>query len=101
MSEKETVGHYDAAYSNFASDLYSEIRNTAFGEDIGQTGWLTAEEQDMFIEWLNLAKGNILLDIACGSGGPTLRIASKTGCKVYGIDIHKQGIEVATKQAKE
>lgn len=101
MSNKETVDLYDATYSNFTLELYSEIRNTVFGQDIGQTGWLTAEEQDMFIEWLNLEKGSNLLDIACGSGGPTLRIASKTGCNVHGIDIHKQGIESATKQAEE
>lgn len=48
MSDKETVDHYDASYGNFASDLYSTIRREAFGEDIGQNGWLTAEEQDEF-----------------------------------------------------
>jgi cyclopropane fatty-acyl-phospholipid synthase-like methyltransferase len=101
MSDQDTVSHYDATYSNFASELYSKIRDQAFGQNIGQTGWLTAEEQDMFIEWLALGRGSNLLDIACGSGGPTLRIASKTGCNIHGIDIHEQGIEAASKQAEE
>jgi cyclopropane fatty-acyl-phospholipid synthase-like methyltransferase len=100
MSDEETVDHYDAHYSNFASDLYATIRKEAFGEDIGQTGWLTADEHDDFISKLNIGSGDTLLDIACGSGGPTLRIASKTGSNVVGIDIHEQGIETAKKQAQ-
>jgi hypothetical protein len=31
---------YDAQYGHFASQIYTE----AFGEDIGRTGWLTADE---------------------------------------------------------
>lgn len=99
MSGKETVDHYDASYGNFASELYETIRKEAFGEDIGQTGWLTADEQDEFISKLAISRGDDLLDIACGSGGPTLRIASKTDSNVVGIDIHEKGIEAARKQA--
>ena len=99
MSDEETVDHYDASYGNFASDLYETIRKEAFGEDIGQTGWLTADEQDDFISKLEIGSGNTLLDIACGSGGPTLRVASKTGSNVVGIDIHEKGIETAKAQA--
>ena len=99
MSDEEFVDHYDATYGNFASDLYETIRKEAFGEDIGQTGWLTAEEHDDFISKLEVGSGKTLLDIACGSGGPTLRIASKTGSNVVGIDIHEKGIEAAKTQA--
>jgi cyclopropane fatty-acyl-phospholipid synthase-like methyltransferase len=101
MSEDENVDHYDASYSNFATDLYAAIRKEAFGEDIGQTGWLTADEQDDFISKLDISNSDTLLDIACGSGGPTLRIASKTGSNVVGIDIHAQGIEAAIKQSQD
>jgi cyclopropane fatty-acyl-phospholipid synthase-like methyltransferase len=101
MSEKPIVNHYDASYSNFASDLYATVRREAFGKDIGQTGWLTVDEQDEFILKLSVGGGDRLLDIACGSGGPTLRIASRTGSNVVGIDIHEQGIDAATRQADE
>ena len=79
MSSVGGVDLYGASYRNFASALYAEIRREAFGEDIGQTGWLTAEEQDLFLAWLGLSPAARLLDVACGSGGPTLRIAEKTG----------------------
>ena len=52
-------------------------RAEAFGEDIGQNGWLTADEQDLFLGWVGLTPESRLLDIACGSGGPTLRIAAR------------------------
>jgi ubiquinone/menaquinone biosynthesis C-methylase UbiE len=95
------VDLYGASYKNFASALYAEIRREAFGEDIGQTGWLTAEEQDLFIAWLGLSPSSRLLDLACGSGRPTLRIAQSVGCRVTGLDLHSQGIASAKASANE
>lgn len=98
---RESVGHYDASYSHFGQSLYANIRRETYGDDIGQNGWLTSAEQDRFIEWLNPGAGSSLLDIACGSGGPTLRIASRTKACVHGVDVHKDGIAAAKRQASE
>jgi 2-polyprenyl-3-methyl-5-hydroxy-6-metoxy-1,4-benzoquinol methylase len=87
--------HYGSAYGRFASKLYAEIRAEAFGEDIGQQSWLSSAEQDQLIPWLALGPGSRLLDIACGSGGPTLRIAERTGCMVQGIDFESKAIAAA------
>jgi len=87
--------YYDTNYGKFDTELYSEIRREAFGEDIGQNSWLTADEQDRFLSWLNLSPGKVLLDVACGAGGPALRIAAKTGCSVVGIDVHEQAVSTA------
>lgn len=89
------AGHYNANYGNFQTELYSAIRQEAFGQDIGQNSWLTADEQDRFLAWLDLSPGKTLLDIACGAGGPALRIAAITGCSVVGIDIHADAIVAA------
>lgn len=101
MSQTPKVRHYDAQYGQFASQLYAEIRRAAFGQDIGQNGWLTADEHDLFIRWLDLRPESRLLDIACGSGGTTLRIAQVTGCSVEGIDIHEQGAGAARAAAAQ
>lgn len=98
--QQETVRHYDAQYGQFASRLYSDVRTEAFGEDIGQNGWLTADEHDRFIDWLRLKPGMRLLDVACGSGGTTLRTARRTGSIVHGIDIHAKGIDAARAAAE-
>lgn len=99
--DSKKVDHYSAQYSNFGDDLLAQIREEAFGKDIGQTGWLTIEEQDMFIEWLALEDDHKLLDVACGSGRPTLRIASVTKCHVTGIDLHEDGVATAIQNASD
>jgi SAM-dependent methyltransferase len=96
---KPRVAHYDASYSNFQSDLYAEIRREAFGDDIGQNSWHTSDEQDKFVSWLELGPGKCLLDVACGAGGPALRIGESTGCSVVGVDVHEQAITTANSLA--
>ena len=87
--------YYDVHYGNFQTELYSEIRREAFGEDIGQNSWLTADEQDKFPGWLGLTTGKTLLDVACGAGGPALRLTVLTGCTLTGVDVHEQAIATA------
>jgi ubiquinone/menaquinone biosynthesis C-methylase UbiE len=89
------ASQYDANYGNFQTSLYEEIRREAFGEDIGQTSWLTSDEQDRFLGSLDLAPGRILLEVACGAGGPALRIAAATGCSIVGIDVHEKAVATA------
>jgi hypothetical protein len=43
------AGHYSANYGNFQTELYAQIRQEGYGEDIGQNSWLTSEEQDKFL----------------------------------------------------
>jgi SAM-dependent methyltransferase len=95
------AGHYNANYGNFRSELYAQIRQEAFGEDIGQNSWLTSDEQDRFLEWLDLCPGKTMLDVACGAGGPALRIAATTGCSVVGIDVHEQAVATASSLAAQ
>ena len=93
--------HYNPNYKNFQTELYAQIRHEAFGEDIGQNSWLTADEQDRFLKWLDLSPGKSLLDVGCGAGGPVLRIAAITGCSVVGLDVHEQAITTAKSLAAE
>jgi ubiquinone/menaquinone biosynthesis C-methylase UbiE len=94
-------GHYDANYGNFQTELYEQIRREAFGEDIGQNSWLTVDEQDRFLTWLELSTGKTLLDVGCGAGGPALRIVATTGCSVIGIDVHEQAVSTACSLADQ
>lgn len=105
-TEDETAGsghvdHYGATYGNFASQVYGEIRAETYGEDIGQTSWLTAQEQDSFIGQLGLTSESHVLDVGSGPGGPSIRLARVTGCSVAGVDIHEAGIENARRLAEE
>jgi 2-polyprenyl-3-methyl-5-hydroxy-6-metoxy-1,4-benzoquinol methylase len=93
--------HYDTNYGHFQTTLYEEIRREAFGEDIGQNSWLTAAEQDTFVKWLDLTAGRRMLDVACGAGGPALRIAAMTGCSIVGVDVHEQAVATARSLAEQ
>jgi 2-polyprenyl-3-methyl-5-hydroxy-6-metoxy-1,4-benzoquinol methylase len=95
------VAHYDLNYGNFQAEVYAEIRREAYGEDIGQNSWHTADEQDRFLTGLELFARHRLLDVACGAGGPALRIAASTGCSVAGVDIHEHAVHTAKERAKE
>jgi RimJ/RimL family protein N-acetyltransferase/SAM-dependent methyltransferase len=95
------VPFFDATYANFTTDVQAAVRRDAFGEDIGQNGWLTADEWRGYLAWLALGPHSELLDIASGSGGPAALAAAETGCRVTGVDNHVTAVEVATKVASE
>src|SRR6516162_1474452 len=83
-NRKAGVTFYDTNYDNFQTELYSEIRREAFGEDIGQNSWMTASEQDVFVDWLHLSTGKKLLDIACGSGGRLCESRQRQDARLWG-----------------
>lgn len=93
------VDFYDSTYGRFDDSIYREVRHEVWHDDFGQNGWITAQEQDRLIEWLSLGAGQRLLDVACGSGGPTLRIAARTGARAVGIDIHPEGVRAGRQEA--
>jgi cyclopropane fatty-acyl-phospholipid synthase-like methyltransferase len=87
--------HYHQQYGAFAEDVFAAVRRDAFGEDFGQNSWHTADEQERFLGWLGLDPGARVVDIACGSGGPVLRLARRAGCSVVGVDVQAEGIAAA------
>jgi cyclopropane fatty-acyl-phospholipid synthase-like methyltransferase len=101
VSPGKVVDHYGVQYGHFADNAYAAVRREAFGEDVGQNGWTTAEEQDRVAAWLGVGPGARVLDVACGAGGPARRLARMTGCEVLGIDIHEEGIARARELAAQ
>jgi SAM-dependent methyltransferase len=77
------------------------MREETYGEDIGQTSWLAADELRRFLGWLGLTSAAYVLEVASGSGGPALFLARTTGAQVMGVDIHEQGVANAKSLAHE
>jgi SAM-dependent methyltransferase len=101
VAEKpEVVDHYGAHYRAFAAEVYGEVRRAAFGEDIGQNSWLTVDELDRFGRRLGLRPSTRLLDVGCGSGGPVLHLARRTGCQVVGVELSDGAVAEATRLAE-
>lgn len=97
----DPVDLYTTNYSKLGEAVTARVREEAFGEDIGQNSWLTADEYRLFCGWLGVGPGSHALDVGCGSGGPALYLARTTGAQVTGVDINAHGVAAANAQARE
>jgi SAM-dependent methyltransferase len=86
-----TVDLYESAYGNFASEAYRQVRLETYGEDFGQTSWVTTEESKEIPRLLELTPDSSVLEVGCGSGGYALHVAETTGCRLIGLDINASG----------
>jgi SAM-dependent methyltransferase len=89
------VDLYNNAYADFASSTEAAVRRETYGEDIGQTSWLTAEEWLGFADRLAIAPSSNVLEVGSGSGGPAVYLAARRGCRVTGVDINEHGVRTA------
>ena len=85
---KRLVDLYDSHYGNVEAEVYRAVRVETYGEDLGQTSWITAAEIDEFSRWLNVTAGQHVLEIACGSGGIALRIAERVSGSIDNPNRH-------------
>jgi SAM-dependent methyltransferase len=95
------VDFYDGHYGHLAADPHVTVRRQTYDEDLGQASWITLAEAREFFRALELGPGRTALEVACGSGGVTCRMALETGASCVGVDINAQGIEAAGRRAHE
>lgn len=91
----EKVDYYNTAYDNFAEEVVRQVRAESFGEDLGQTGWMTATEYRGFLNLLELKPGAQILEVGFGAGGCALYAAETAGVRVTGIDINDGAVRNA------
>ena len=95
------VNLYDKHYRHLDADLQVAVRRQTYDEDLGQASWITLAEAQQFFRDLEIGPGKRTLEVACGSGGITCRMAVETGARCVGIDINEQGIDVALRRATD
>ena len=95
------VDLYDSHYAKLEADVYTAIRQDVYGDNVGQTGWITVAGARQFFIDMALAPGKRGLDVACGSGGLTRAMVQETGATAVGVDINPFAIEAATRHAVE
>jgi cyclopropane fatty-acyl-phospholipid synthase-like methyltransferase len=96
-----SVELYGTAYGNFATQVLEQIRRETYGEDLGQSSWVTRQEYRWFFDLLQLAAADHVLDVGCGSGGPALFLARERGCRVTGVDVNEAGIRAGVTLAQQ
>lgn len=97
----DDVNLYDGHYSRLGADPLAAVRRATYDEDVGQASWLNLAEARDFFRALELRPGATALEVACGSGGITCRLALESGAACVGIDINAQGIQAAEARARE
>jgi ubiquinone/menaquinone biosynthesis C-methylase UbiE len=91
---------YNNAYGNYAADPYRQVRIETYGQDFGQTSWVTTDESLEIPRLLEVVPDSSVLEIGCGSGGYALYLAEKVGCQVVGVDVNEPGIRSAKELAR-
>src|SRR6476661_690545 len=89
------VNLYDNVYADFGSDAERAVRQEAYGEDLGQSSWLTAREWLEFADLLGIGAGAEVLEVGSGSGGPAVYLAAARECRLTGVDINQHGVRNA------
>ncbi|MGH7528499.1 MAG: SAM-dependent methyltransferase [Gemmatimonadales bacterium] len=89
------VDLYNNVYADFAGRAEAAVRQETYGEDLGQSSWLTAREWLEFAEQLGVGASAEVLEVGSGSGGPAVYLALTRGCRVTGVDINEHGVRNA------
>jgi SAM-dependent methyltransferase len=91
----DKVDLYDNAYANYGSEVYQQVRIETYGQDLGQTSWVTMAESREIPHLLGLTQDSSVLEIGCGSGRYALDLAKTTGCRLVGLDVNAPGVQNA------
>jgi SAM-dependent methyltransferase len=95
---------YDYYAYRFAAErqgLHDALLREVYDDYCGQTSWTPTAPYDRYYRWIDVAPDSRVLDVACGAGGPALRLARGAGCAVVGIDLNARAIATATALADE
>ena len=93
------VDLYNNAYATIEHDLYRQVRAETYGQDLGQTSWVTSDESGRIPELLNLSRGSNVLEIGSGSGLYALHLARRIGCFITGLELNPSAIAGARRLA--
>jgi ubiquinone/menaquinone biosynthesis C-methylase UbiE len=98
---------YEAVYTALtSSETFNRIwrtiaYNNDFPADFAHIGFLTTSEARHLVEALGLGADALLVDLACGGGGPGLWMASETGASLIGVDPAEAGLTMARARARK
>jgi SAM-dependent methyltransferase len=81
-------------------EVYYSLRQKVWGksEEIIVQSFLSIQTIRHLLSRFNITKYSKVLDACCASGGISYYIAKKFDCHVFGVDIDKKSIEIASKK---
>lgn len=70
-----------------------------FPLEFAHIGFLTLTEAERMLDLLGVRRGEVLVDLACGAGGPGLWAAQQSGASLIGVDPAAPGLAAAKDRA--
>ncbi|MDP9223606.1 MAG: class I SAM-dependent methyltransferase [Actinomycetota bacterium] len=103
IDKRDWAAEFDEVYAAPASAVAERIWREVFGDEypegVDPNSYVTVSELGRFAEELRVGEGDLLLDAACGGGGPGLWVAARTGTDLVGFDISVTALEAARARA--
>lgn len=97
------IGIAEQNDNNFTPDKYEEFYEHHYFEPIPEDHCLTVNEVIPRFGWaldtIEELKAKTVLDLGCLDGSFPLTVADQLGCEVVGIDLTKDGIDLAKERA--
>lgn len=91
---------YDDVYADFDSALSRKIRERAYGVDLGQHSWVTADDLRADTSRLALTAASRFIDLGCGPCGPLTFILTNAGCTGTGVELSESALRVGRARAE-
>jgi len=94
---------FTSVFEGPASAVQARIWAETYGDDypaeLDPYSFTTWSELRRAVDGLALSRGDLLIDVGCGRGGPGLWVASTAGASVLGVDISPTALEAARRRA--
>jgi SAM-dependent methyltransferase len=98
--QRLTPEMFDEFFTEAAhSEWHRAVMAGDLPDDIDPYSFITLAGLEDIVRWLGLTRGSLLVDLACGRGGPGLWLARQTGASLVGVDFSGVGIAHARERA--
>ena len=104
-SSERVAGGYDTFYAAWGKSpalrrIWREnVTGPDYPEDYAHISFLPLAQLRALAEGLTVSTDDLLVDLACGAGGPGLWAATETGARLIGIDLSPVGVERANERS--
>ena len=98
---------YDAVYTGLASSAtlqriwHEHALGDEYPEGFEHLSFVSAAELRSILKALRIPSGGLLIDVACGTGGPGLWLARESAARLVGIDASRVAVAQARARAKQ
>jgi SAM-dependent methyltransferase len=90
---------FEAPASIVQARIWAQVYGDEYPAELEPYSFTTRSELRRIVDELALSRGDLMVDIGCGRGGPGLWVAASAGASVLGVDVSPTALEAARQRA--